>query len=169
MVYKNIKYFLYVKELTIYEAMNHSTFFFSKSIFVLERSAAILLAHDLLYIIWTGITWGIRWHLEFFDRMKYGQVIEDFFGSVEKGRRKDTFNIGRFLKKDGFIGFPWQCNDFYGHSILSKMVIEFFSLGLTTFELQQFVYACIVLPEFWLVWVKGLMVSLKCLLENKSV
>jgi len=30
-----------------------------------QCTATILLAHDLLYIIWTRITWGIRWRLVF--------------------------------------------------------------------------------------------------------
>jgi len=49
-----------------------------------------------------------------------------------------------FLKKDDFIGFTRRCEDFDGHSMVSKMVIEFFSIGLTTIELQQFVHAYVL-------------------------
>jgi len=37
------------------------------------------------------------------------------------------FIFSGFLNKDDFIGFTRQCDDFDGHSMVSKMVIEFFS------------------------------------------
>jgi len=41
----------------------------------------------------------------FFDMMKYGQVIKGFlFGSIEKGRRKDTYYL-RTLPEEGW--FHW--------------------------------------------------------------
>jgi len=49
----------------------------------------------------------------------------------EKEEERLFFIFNGFLKKDGFIGFTRQCDDFDGHSMVSKMVIEFF-LGLTT-------------------------------------
>ena len=30
------------------------------------------------------------------------------------------------MRKDGLIGFTQQCDDFDGHSMVSKMVIEFY-------------------------------------------
>jgi len=72
-----------------------------------------------------------------------------FFLDPLKKEERILFNFRRFLKKDGFIGFPQRCDNFDGHSMVSKIVIEFFCLGLTTFELQQFVYACVVLPKFF--------------------
>ena len=104
-----------------------------------QRSAAILLSRDLLCIIWTRITWGIKWCLVFY-RIKYGENMAVYPSKcVWKGRRKVFFTFSRFLRKDGFIGFTRQCDDFDGHSMVSKMVIEFF-LCLTTIRLAEFVY-----------------------------
>jgi len=58
---------------------------------------------------------------------------------IGKGKRKDSFLLRVFLSKDGSIGFARQCNDFDGHSMVSKIVIEFF-LGFTTMKLGEFVY-----------------------------
>ena len=92
-----------------------------------QRSAAILSARDLLCIIWTRITWGIKWVLEF--------IHSDPF---EKEEARLFFIFSGFLRKDGFNRYTQWCNDFDGHSMVSKMVIEFF-LRLTTMKLGQFV------------------------------
>jgi len=46
--------------------------------------------------------------------------------AFEKEEEKVFFTFGVFLRKDGFIGFAQRCEDFDGHSMVSKMVIEFF-------------------------------------------
>jgi len=49
-----------------------------------------------------------------------------FSDPLKKEEERILFNFGCFMKKDGFIGFPQQCDDFDGYSMVSKMVIEFF-------------------------------------------
>ena len=63
-----------------------------------------------------------------------------YWNAFEKEEEKD-FLLWVFILKDGSIGFAQQCDYMYfdGHSMVSKMVIEFF-LGLTTMKLSEFVY-----------------------------
>jgi len=59
---------------------------------------------------------------------KIWQIIH--LNAVEKEKERLSFIFRVFPRKDGLIGFARRCNDF--------------SLCLTTFELQQFVYACVL-------------------------
>jgi len=57
--------------------------------------------------------------------VKIWQIIHS--NAVEKEKERLLFIFGVFLGKEGLIGFARQCDDFDGHSMVSKMVIEFFS------------------------------------------
>jgi len=48
------------------------------------------------------------------------------------------FHFGGFFRVSDFTGSTSRYNDFDGHLMVSKIVIEFFP-GLTATELQQFV------------------------------
>jgi len=74
---------------------------------------------------------------------KIWRIIHSY--AVKKEKERLLFILGVFLRKDGLIRFAQQCNNVDGHSMVSEMDgYRIFSLGLTTFELQQFVYACIL-------------------------
>ena len=93
-----------------------------------QHLAVILLACDLLYIIWIRIMWGVKWCLVFFNQMKDGKDMVDYpFKCSWKGKERLPFILGVFLRKDGLIRFTLWCDDVDGHSIVSKMVTEFFS------------------------------------------
>jgi len=47
--------------------------------------------------------------------------------AFEKEEERLFFIFSGFLRKDAFNGFTRRCDDFGGHSMVSKMVIEFFS------------------------------------------
>jgi len=47
--------------------------------------------------------------------------------AFEKEEERLFFIFSGFLRKDDFIGLTQRCDDFDGHSTVSKMVIEFFS------------------------------------------
>jgi len=48
------------------------------------------------------------------------------FDAFEKEEERLFFIFSGFLREDDFIGFARKCDDFDGHSMVSKMVIEFF-------------------------------------------
>jgi len=41
-------------------------------------------------------------------------------------KKEKVFILCIFLRKDGLIGFAWQCDNFDSHSMVNKMVIDFF-------------------------------------------
>jgi len=45
----------------------------------------------------------------------------------EKGKIMALFQLGSFFWMSGFTGSTSRCDDFDGHLMVSKMVIEFFS------------------------------------------
>jgi len=73
--------------------------------------------------------------------MKDGWDIWPIFDwhAFKRERERVPFILWVFLRKHGSIRFAWQYNDFDGHSMVSKMVIEFF-LGFTTMKLGEFIY-----------------------------
>jgi len=66
-------------------------------------------------------------------------MVDFVLECIGKGKSKPSFLFWVFLLKDGSIGLTHWCDNFDGHSMVSKMVIEFF-LGLTTMKLGEFVY-----------------------------